>query len=260
MPLLLYIIDAFTDTPFKGNPAAVCPLESWIDDQAMQLIAAENNLSETAFFVQEGDRFRLRWFTPRVEVSLCGHATLASAFALYEHLGYSGPKIDFDTLSGPLSVTRSEDLLLMDFPAYGTSPVEPPKHLIEGLGIKPLQVLESEDTYMAVYGDEAEIRKLTPDFSRLLEVEANRIIVTAEGVASDFVSRFFAPRMGIDEDPVTGSAHSILIPYWAGKLGKEALFARQLSKRGGELYCRNQDGRVVIGGRAVTYSVGEIQL
>ena len=260
MGIPLYIIDAFTEKKFGGNPAAVCPLTDWLDDKTLQSIAEENNLSETAFFVREKNVFKLRWFTPKVEVSLCGHATLASAYVLFEHLKYDNSQIMFETKSGPLMVKKDADRLLMDFPAYKPVSVNPPERLIQGLGSKPLQVLRSPETYLAVYENEEDILAIVPDFSVIEKLDMSCVIVTAEGRQSDFVSRFFAPQVGILEDPVTGSAHCTLIPYWAEKLNKTSLYAIQLSKRRGELYCEFLDSRVSIGGRAVTYALGEIDL
>ena len=260
MGIPLYIIDAFTENRFAGNPAAVCPLKEWLDDKTLQSIAEENNLSETAFFTQENGVFRLRWFTPKVEVNLCGHATLASAYVLFEHLKYDDSQIIFETKSGQLTVKKDGDLLLMDFPAYKPVPLNMPEQLIQGLRSKPLEVLQSPDTYLAVYDNEDEILSIVPDFSLIEKLDMNCVIVTAKGKKSDFVSRFFAPKMGVPEDPVTGSAHCTLIPYWAEKLNKTSFYAIQLSKRRGELYCEYLDDRVSIGGKAITYAVGEINL
>jgi len=260
MGIPLYIINAFTEKKFGGNPAAVCPLTEWLDDQTLQSIAEENNLSETAFFVREDNAFGLRWFTPKVEVDLCGHATLASAYVLFKYLDYDKPHILFETKSGQLSVKKDGELLLMDFPAYDPIPVSPPERLIQALGLHPLQVMQSPKTYLALYEKEDEILSIAPDFSLLEKLEMPCVIVSAEGSKSDFISRFFAPQAGIQEDPVTGSAHCTLIPYWAKRLQKTSLFARQLSKRQGELYCEFLDSRVSIGGKAVTYALGEINI
>lgn len=260
MGIPLYIIDAFTENRFAGNPAAVCPLTEWLDDKTLQSIAEENNLSETAFFVRESDAFRLRWFTPKVEVSICGHATLAAAYVLFEHLKYENTRIIFKTKGGQLIVKMNGDILLMDFPAYKPIPVNTSEQLIQGLGLKPLEVLKSPGTYLAVYGSEDDILSIAPDFSLIEKLDMKCVIITAKGNNSDFVSRFFAPQVGISEDPVTGSAHCTLIPYWAEKLNKTSLYAFQLSKRRGELYCEYLDDRVSIGGKAVTYAIGEINL
>jgi PhzF family phenazine biosynthesis protein len=260
MKIPLYIIDAFTDRQFSGNPAAVCPLPDWIDDDILQSIASENNLSETAFFVEEREGFRLRWFTPKLEVNLCGHATLATAFVLFEHLKYEGSEIRFETRSGLLTVKKDGDLLVMDFPARRSVLVDAPELLVQGLGKKPSAVFQTMETYMAVYESEADILSVQPDFGLIGKLEMRRVIITAKGSDSDFVSRFFAPKAGVPEDPVTGSAHCTLIPYWAEKLGKTSLYAVQISRRRGELYCRLKDDRVEIGGKAVTFAKGEINI
>ncbi len=254
----LYIVDAFTDKPFSGNPAAVCPLSEWFDDSTLQSMATENNLSETAFFVPNGDRFHLRWFTPEVEVPLCGHATLATSHVLFNHLNYSREEIVFESQSGELSVRRKGELLIMDFPVNNPTPVEIPDSLIVALGALPKEVHLSQDTYLVVYETEDNILSINPNFSLLEQVDMPYIIVTSRGTKSDFVSRFFTPKVGVPEDPVTGSAHCTLIPYWADRLNKNSLHAYQVSKRGGELFCENCGERVQIGGKAVTYAVGEI--
>lgn len=251
-------VDAFAGKLFRGNPAGVCPLRKWLDDAVMQSIAAENNLAETAFFVPRGDDYDLRWFTPTVEVDLCGHATLASAFVLFSELGFSGDSVRFHSRSGPLTVSKSGGVLTLDFPSRPPKPCVTPKALIDGLDAKPIEVSKARD-YFAVFNNEQEIRSLKPDFG-LLETLDEKVIVTAPGSDCDFVSRFFAPTAGINEDPVTGSAHCTLIPYWSQRLGKSRLFARQLSKRGGELFCEQAGDRVRIGGNAVLYLKGEIEL
>lgn len=256
---MLFQVDAFASEAFRGNPAAVCPLPSWLDEATMQAIAAENNLSETAFFVEEDGAYHLRWFTPRAEVKLCGHATLASAFVLFTQLGYEGHTILFDTLSGRLQVRRENDLLVMDFPSYPPAELDdPPAALLLGLGVPPITVVEAADDYFAVYEDEAAIRALHPNLERFEELESRGVAVTAPGDDVDFVSRYFAPRHGIPEDPVTGSIHSTLTPYWAARLGKQRLHAQQLSARGGELWCEVRGDRVSIAGRAVLYLEGRI--
>jgi PhzF family phenazine biosynthesis protein len=259
MKIPLYQIDAFTERLFGGNPAAVCPLPEWPDDMLMQSIAAENNLSETAFFVPEEDGFRLRWFTPKMEVDLCGHATLASAYVIFTYLGFDGDAIRFETQSGTLTVRRQGDLLSMDFPAWMPEATETSQALVEGLGMRPVQALKSRD-YLAVFESEREIADIQPNFDALAELDCLGIIITAPGERVDFVSRFFAPRAGIPEDPVTGSAHSTLTPYWAKRLGKDSLHALQLSQRGGELWCEQHGERVSIAGKAVPYAIGAIQL
>lgn len=260
MQIPYFHVDAFTRRLFAGNPAGVCLLPSWLEDRLLQNIAAENNLPETAFVVQDGDAFGLRWFSPRMEIDLCGHATLAAAFAL--HLTGRAPKelIRFTTRSGPLTVIRRDDLLLLDFPARPALPCPAPAGLVRGLGAAPRQVYKARD-YLAVFDQEEQIAALVPDFAELAGLEdCLGVIATAPGREVDFVSRFFAPRVGIPEDPVTGSSHCTLIPYWAGRTGRPQLMARQLSPRGGELYCENQGERVVIGGHAVLYQATTLDL
>jgi predicted PhzF superfamily epimerase YddE/YHI9 len=253
--ILYFEVHSFTQKIFHGNPAGVCPLDQWIDDDSMQRIAAENNLSETAFFVPKENRYELRWFTPTVEVDLCGHATLASAYVLFQHLGYEGEAVVFETKSGGLTVWKDNDFLIMDFPSRPAERTAVPEHLISGLGKKFKHVFKARD-YLVVLDSEKEVRDLRPDFSELEKVDCEGVIATAPGDDADFVSRFFAPRMGIPEDPVTGAAHSTLTPYWAERLGKNRLFARQVSKRGGELWCRQTDDRVQIAGHAALYFKG----
>ncbi len=257
--ILYFVVHSFTDRVFAGNPAGVCPLEEWIDDASMQEIAAENRLSETAFFVRAGDSYHLRWFTPKSEVDLCGHATLASAFVLFDHLGHEGDTITFNTLSGELSVWKDGESLVMDFPSRPAQEVETPDDLVAGLRSDVERVLKSRD-YMAVFENERQVRDLKPDFSELEKLDCTGIIATAPGEEVDFVSRFFAPREGIPEDPVTGSAHCTLTPYWAGLLGRNELVARQVSSRGGDLRCKLVDDRVLIAGRAALYSRGFLAL
>ena len=263
MRLPLFQIDAFAERVFQGNPAAVCPLEAWLPEALMQAIAAENNLSETAFCVPEGEGYGLRWFTPLKEIDLCGHATLATAHVLFEHLGFAGAEIVFSTRSGALRVTRAGDRLAMDFPAKAVEPCAAPGALIEGLGRAPLKVYGGRD-YLAVFADAAEVRALTPDPRRLAELDRHGVIVTAPGGAEDgdvdFVSRFFVPKFGVDEDPVTGSAHCSLTPFWAARLGKATLEARQVSRRGGRLQCTLAGERVILRGRAVTYMAATIEV
>ncbi len=254
MRIQQFQIDAFTTRAFSGNPAAVCPLASWPDDSLLQAIAEENNLSETAFFVPSAKGFRLRWFTPLKEVDLCGHATLASAHVLFEILGYPNPSITFETRSGDLFVQRKGALLEMDFPARPPVPCTVPEMLLKGLGQTPVEVLAADD-YLAVFDSEDAVRAITPDFTLLSQLDLRGVIVTAPGADVDFVSRFFAPKCGIPEDPVTGSAHCELTPYWAKRLGKTAFTARQVSRRGGDLLCELKDDRVLLSGRAVTVMV-----
>jgi PhzF family phenazine biosynthesis protein len=260
MKIPLYQIDAFTGKVFGGNPAAVCPLDAWMPDATMQSIGLENNLSETAFIVPSNGQYAIRWFTPAVEVALCGHATLASAYAVFNILEPSRTSVTFSSKSGPLSVSRQDETLVMDFPAVPAVRSEPPPGLIDALGAKPEAVFKGTD-YMAVFGSEAEIRALKPDTARLAEIEDVRaFICTAPGREADFVSRFFAPKQGIPEDPVTGSAHCMLIPYWSKRLDRNPLRALQLSKRGGELFCEDRGDRVNIAGRAVLYLEGAIHV
>lgn len=257
MELPIFQVDAFSSHVFRGNPAAVCPLEKWLSDETLQSIAAENNLAETAYFVPKNDRFHLRWFTPGCEVDLCGHATLASAYVLFQYLNQQGETIYFDTKSGELTVTRNGDLLTMDFPSRPPAAITPEPGLVEAVGGNPLEVLAARDVVL-VYATEAEVQALSPDMFALTKLDHFGFIATAPGTKSDFVSRFFAPAKGVPEDPVTGSAHSTLIPYWAGKLGKTDLLARQISKRTGELYCKLRGDRVKISGYAAPYLRGTI--
>lgn len=258
MNLQIYQVDAFTKETFGGNPAAICPLESWLDADLMQKIALENNLSETAFFVKNGDAYDIRWFTPTYEIDLCGHATLASAFVIFEILRAEESLVKFHShKSGELLVEKNGDVLTLDFPARPVSPVEIPNGLIEGIGREPKEIFKARD-YFLVYETEQEIADIKPNFSVLSDVDAHGFIVTAKGDSADFVSRFFAPEVGVMEDPVTGSAHCNLIPFWAERLGKTELFAKQISERGGELFCELKGDRVKIGGGAVLYLKGEI--
>jgi PhzF family phenazine biosynthesis protein len=257
--LPLYQVDAFTGKLFAGNPAAVCPLERWLEDGQMQAIALENNLSETAFFVRNGDVYDLRWFTPACEIDLCGHATLASAFVILECLDRQAEAVRFHTKSGELRVGRNGDLLTMDFPARPPQPCGPLPALAEALGKAPRELGEARD-YLAVYDSEDDIRSLVPDMRALAAVGHFAVIVTARGEEVDFVSRFFAPASGVDEDPVTGSAHCTLTPYWASRLGKTSFHALQVSARGGELWCELIGDRVRMSGRAVRYLEGRIFL
>lgn len=260
MQLPIYQIDAFASGVFAGNPAAVCPLDEWLPDATMQSIALENNLSETAFFVREDDGYRIRWFTPTVEVDLCGHATLASAYLFLTRLQPGADDVRFQSRSGELRVTRDGDMLTLDFPAQPPVPVERPDGLDTALSAIPADVLKAGTRYFAVYDNAARIKALTPDFSAVAQLGSGSVIVTAPGETHDFVSRFFAPGHGIPEDPVTGSAHTALTPYWAARLGKTTLSAAQLSARGGELTCTMAGDRVKIAGHAVLYMEGTIHL
>lgn len=259
MELTLYQVDAFADRLFAGNPAAVCPLAQWLPEATMQAIARENNLSETAFFVAEPAGMRIRWFTPHCEVKLCGHATLGAAYVYFRHLAPATERVVFDSPSGPLTVSRDGDLLILDFPAQPPERVTAPALIEAALGTKPLEVYAGDD-WLVVLDSADRVRKLQPSMALLKQLERRGVIVTARGDDCDFVSRFFVPKYGIDEDPVTGSAHTKLIPYWALKLGKPQLHARQLSARGGELFCELKGERVLIGGRAVPYLVGTITI
>lgn len=266
-----YEVSAFTTDPFGGNPAGVCVLDEWQPDATLQGIAANNNLSETAFVVGRASSLRvandqnnssdfdLRWFTPTTEVDLCGHATLAAAAVLFNERGLRGDEVRFHSRSGVLDVTRAGDLLTLDFPSRPPSKTTVPDALLRGLGVKPKEVLKSRD-YLAVFDTETEVRALKPDFASLKTLDCLGIIATAPGKDCDFVSRFFAPGAGIDEDPVTGSAHCTLIPFWAQRLGKNRFLARQVSLRGGELFCELRGERVLIGGKAAVYLRGKIEV
>jgi len=259
MKIPLYQVDAFTEKVFGGNPAAVCPLESWLDAALMQQIAAENNLSETAFYVKKGNKFEIRWFTPKLEIDLAGHPTLATAHVIFNHTDYDKDEITFVSGAGELIVKKSDDLLLMDFPSRAPKKVKAPESLFRGLGLEPMEVWKARD-YLVYYPSEEDILAIKPKFQELAEVDCLGIIITAPGNRSDFVSRFFAPRAGINEDPVTGSAHTTLIPFWSKRLNKKSLHAFQLSERVGELFCEDAGDRVQIGGRAITFLQGDIQL
>jgi PhzF family phenazine biosynthesis protein len=260
MRIPLYQVDAFTGRPFSGNPAAVCPLAEWLPAATMQAIAAENNLAETAFFVPQGDGYLLRWFTPTVEVDLCGHATLASGYVVTHILAPEGRSVTFETLkAGPLEVTRDGEFLAMDFPAWPPEPQAADPRILAALGIAPAQSFVARGRTLAVYDRAEEVAALRPDFAAMRGVPGADAIVTAPGRDGvDFVSRYFAPNHGSDEDPVTGSAHCILTPYWAARLGKAQLNARQISARGGELVCTLRGDRVTLTGRAVLYLEGTI--
>lgn len=262
MRLPLYQVDAFTDAVFGGNPAAVCPLDAWLPDHLLQAIAAENNLAETAFLVPDQDGFALRWFTPTTEVDLCGHATLASGLVVLTRLRPEADRVSFTTAkAGALTVTREGDRLTLELPARPPVPSGGDPELVPALGgPRPEAILEAAGNYLAVYGDEADVMGLRPDFRRLAGIRSSGVIVTAPGRTVDFVSRYFAPGIGIDEDPVTGSAHCTLAPYWAGRLGRTALAARQVSARGGELSCAVDGDRVRLVGGAVLYLEGTIHV
>jgi PhzF family phenazine biosynthesis protein len=256
----LYQVDAFAEHVFSGNPAAVVPLQEWLPDILMQNIAMENNLSETAFFIPFGDDFHIRWFTPSTEVNLCGHATLASAHVMFSHMGYQRESIAFHSKSGLLKVTRKENLIILDFPASGFAEAEFPDNAEHLLGIMPEKCIQGAEDLMMVFKSEQDLQNLQPDFYAIARLHYRGLIATAPSKEFDFVSRFFAPAVGVNEDPVTGSAHTVLIPYWAERLHKTEMIARQVSKRGGIIHCRNKDDRVDIGGYAITYLIGEIAI
>jgi PhzF family phenazine biosynthesis protein len=259
MKLPMYQVDAFTDRVFSGNPAAVCPLEAWLPDTVLQAIAAENNLAETAFFVKGAGGYRLRWFTPVAEVDLCGHATLASADVLFRIMGYSGRSIQFETRSGILEVERRDGLYAMDFPATAPVDCEASPELADALGVTPQRILKAFD-HLAVLETEAQVRAVSPNFARLADLDLRGVIVTARGARADFVSRFFAPKLGVNEDPVTGSTHCELAPYWGTQLGKTSMHADQVSARGGTVLCEIRGDRVTLSGRAAHYMTAEIQI
>ncbi len=260
MKLQIFQVDAFTSEPFGGNPAAVVPLDAWLPVETMHKIALENNLSETAFFVKRDGVYDIRWFTPEVEVNLCGHATLASAVVIFNELKLEDESIRFHShLSGELGVAKIGDKFVLDFPAYPLTEVEQSDELADAVGVLPAKVWETQGNMVMLRLDsETQVRELTPDFNALLSIVYDEVIITAKGDTCDFASRMFAPRIGIPEDPVTGAIHCSLIPYWAAELGKNELFARQVSQRGGELYCELVGDRVKIGGNAVLYLNGEI--
>ena len=259
MDIPLHQIDAFTGRVFGGNPAAVCPLEAWLPDATMQAIAAENNLSETAFFVPKGQDYELRWFTPATEVDLCGHATLATGALVLTRLAPSRASVHFHTASGPLEVVKDGEWFAMDFPAWEAEAAVS-ADVVGALGRAPAELFRNKRDYLAVFAREADVRSMAPNWDRLRQLDRPGMIVTAPGEAVDFVSRFFAPALGIHEDPVTGSAHCALVPYWAKRLGKTMLRAHQISARGGELICEARGERVVIRGRAAFYLEGTIRV
>jgi PhzF family phenazine biosynthesis protein len=257
MNLPIYQIDAFTSSIFSGNPAAVVPLEEWITNKMMQSIAMENNLSETAFIVKNQKNYEIRWFTPQCEVDLCGHATLAAAHLILYHIESNRNEVTFLSKSGKLNVKKENDLLSINLPAVHSKKAKPSEILTEALGKRPVEVYESDDI-MAVFNTEEDIKSISPNFARLQEVKTRGIIVTAPGKNADFVSRFFAPALGINEDPVTGSAHTKLVPYWSARTGKNELHALQLSKRSGKLICRNKKEYVQLLGNSRLYMSGEL--
>lgn len=261
MIIPIYQVDAFTDRLFSGNPAAVCPLEFWPPDDILQNIAAENNLSETVFFKNRDQQFEIRWFTPVAEVELCGHATLAAAHVLFNHLNYKGDHLVFDSVySGRLEVNKKGEFLTLDFPVDHIEPALPPDHLIQSIGKKPLEIWKGKTDYLLYYPSQEDIEEINPNFARLKKIKTRGIIVTAPGYEYDFVSRFFAPLVGIDEDPVTGSSHTSLVPFWAHRLNQLEFEARQLSARGGFLKCQLMGERVLISGQACTFMIGSITI
>lgn len=259
MKLDIYQLDAFASNRFEGNPAAIVPLQEWLPDATMQAIATENNLSETAFFVANGDGFHLRWFTPVAEVKLCGHATLATAAVLFDELHYESDQIRFQTLSGELRVSRKGEALQMDFPAQVPTPCAVPPQLIDAFSATPVACLKFDDV-IAVFAEEDFVRQVRPNLARLAEIECRGILITAAAKDYDFILRWFGPRLGINEDPVTGSAFTQVVPYWAERLGKSRLTAKQVSARGGEVRCELQGDRVLIAGTVYKYMQGTIAI
>lgn len=259
MELSLYQIDAFASKPFEGNPAAVCPLEEWLPDQIMQAIAQENNLSETAFFIPTGNGFHIRWFTPICEVDLCGHATLASAYVLFNILGHKNDKVEFNSKSGILTVTKNNEWLVLNFPAQPPVICDIPKEIVKAFDTAPIECLKSED-FIVVFEREIDIESAKPDMEQLKKLDLRGVIITAKSSRYDFIARFFAPKYGVPEDPVTGSAYTQLAPYWASKIGSKRFSVKQVSSRGGELSCEIVDDRVLISGQAVSYLEGKIKI
>ncbi|WP_455212579.1 PhzF family phenazine biosynthesis protein [Kaarinaea lacus] len=259
MRLSLYQVDAFSSNIFSGNPAAICPLENWLEDSVLQAIAEENNLSETAFFIPQNNGYHLRWFTPLHEVDLCGHATLAAAHILFTKLGQSDSEILFYTRSGELKVNKNNALLTMDFPALSCEPCDTPEALIKGLGKTPRQVYRGDD-YLVIFDNEQDIKNITPNFLYLHQLDLRGVGITARGTEVDYVSRYFAPKYGVDEDPVTGSFHCLSAPLWGQRLNKSRLTARQVSPRGGELLCELVNNRVLLSGYCATYMEAQIYL
>ena len=259
MKIPLYIVDAFTDRPFAGNPAAICPLQTWLLEEVMQRIGAEMNFSETAFMVPTADGWHIRWFTPTLEVDLVGHATLAAAHIIFERIDPNRDQVQFSSLSGPLVVRRSGDRLAMDFPSRRPQRVAAPEELLAGLRSKPAAVLAAQH-YLVVYESAEEVRALAPDLDKLARLDRAAIIATAPGPPGDFVSRFFAPANGVPEDPASGVSHCSLIPYWSERLGKRQLIGHQVSKRGGVFFCEDRGERVIIAGHAAMFLEGTIDL
>ena len=259
MKIPIYQVDAFSERTFGGNPAAVCPLPAWPDDETLQSIAGENNLAETAYIVEAGDGYDIRWLTPAAEVNLCGHATLASAHVVFDKLQPGRRRITFGSRSGPLHVSRSNGRIVLDFPSLPASPCAAPAGIANALHASPVETLHAS-VLLAVFAAESDVRGLRPDMAAIAQVDPHGVIVTAPGSDVDFVSRFFAPNLGVPEDPVTGSAHCTLTPYWSARLGKQSLRARQVSPRGGELWCEMAGDRVHIAGYAAPYLEGVIDV
>ena len=259
MELSLYHIDAFASKTFEGNPAAVCPLEEWLPDKIMQSIAQENNLSETAFFIPTSNGFHIRWFTPTSEVDLCGHATLASAYVLFNILGYKNDKVEFNSRSGILIVTKNNDWLVLDFPAQPPVICDIPEEIVKAFEVAPIECLKSKD-FIVVFEHEIDIESAKPDLEQLKKLDLRGVIITAKSSRYDFIARFFAPKYGVPEDPVTGSAYTQLAPYWASKIGPKRFRVKQVSLRGGELSCEIFDDRVLISGKATRYLEGKIKI
>jgi len=259
MKVKLYQVDAFARKTFEGNPAAVCPLDKWLDERIMQNIAMENNLSETAFFVKNGEQYDIRWFTPTKEVNLCGHATLATAYVIFNILGHLSGRINFNSKSGLLQVYKDSEFITMNFPAEPPVPCDTPQAIVDAFGKEPLEVLRSVD-YIVVFDEYEELAQFAPNLDALKTLDLRGVCITARDKTYDFVSRFFAPNYGIDEDSVTGSAYTQLMPYWSNKLQQNSLRSKQLSSRGGELYCELKGERVTISGSAVLYLSGEIEI
>ncbi|WP_338450945.1 PhzF family phenazine biosynthesis protein [Niallia oryzisoli] len=255
-----FVVDAFAEKVFEGNPAGICIMNDWISDELMQNIAIENNLSETAFAVKEAAHYRLRWFTPGGEINLCGHATLATAFIILNYYEKQLDSVKFNTMSGELTVNKQDDLYELDFPAVSSEEISVTDQMISALGVVPKETYLNRDLIIVLESEE-EVRNISPDFAKLKTLpEGLGVCVTAQGREYDFVSRGFFPKLKVNEDPVTGSLHCSLIPFWANRLGKKEMVARQLSNRGGTLYCKYEDIRVKIGGRAVLYSVAELNI
>jgi PhzF family phenazine biosynthesis protein len=258
MKIPYYRVNAFISSKLLGNPAGVCLLENWISDNIMQFIAKENDLSETAFLVKEDDNYRIRWFTPKTEVDLCGHATLASAFIIFNYTDFNRPEINFLSLSGILSVKKDNDYLTLNFPSDTIEKINTPDYILRAFNSSPVEAYKGNTDILLVFANENEIRECKPDLKSLEKAEGRGIIITAKGDKIDFVSRFFAPQSGINEDPVTGSAHTTLVPYWSKRLGKNSFIAHQLSLRGGELLCNNLNDRIEITGKAGLFMSGYI--